>query len=48
MIGLGLNLQLNKLGSFYTSLIVQNYIIRVEGDGGTVEAIECLQSKLSV
>ena len=45
MIGLGLNIQVNQLSSFFTSLLVRNYIIRVEADGGTVEAVECLQLK---
>ena len=47
MIGLGLSVQVNQLSSFFTSLLVRNYIIRVEADGGTVEAVECLQLKLS-
>jgi len=47
MIGLGLNLQINQKSIFYY-LIVQNYVARVIADGGTIEAIDCVQSKLSL
>lgn len=47
MIGLGLNLQINQKSIFY-SIIVKNYAARVIADGGTIEAIDCVQSKLSL
>jgi hypothetical protein len=47
MIGLGLSLQVNQKSIFY-SLIVQSYVARVIADGGTIEAVDCVQSKLSL
>jgi len=47
MIGLGLRIHINQLGTFFLSLIVRNYVIRVKAAGGIVESIECLQTRLS-
>ena len=48
MIGLGLKIQVNQINNVFISLLAKRYILRVENDGGIIEAKECLKANYSL
>ena len=46
MIGVGLQLQINQSAIFSKTLLIGNFIKRVQADGGIIESFQCLDKNL--
>jgi hypothetical protein len=46
MVGIGVHLQVNQLAVFAKTLLIGNFVKRVQADGGTIESFQCLDKNL--